>query len=286
MQRLSPEPDDTVVNGRRQGNKFDKILKENAEAFYAGLTRYLLHLRIVQTKDVPDHIQYTLERKPDFLKEATDTSGNTFLLHIEFQSENDRNMLCRVFRYCALLECRHRLPVKQYVLYLGRRKPRMLTRIVRDEYQFSYRLIAISNVDYRMFLRSNKPEEKMLAVLGNFGKEDPKKVLRTIIGDIKSCSDGDLAESRYLQQLHILVQLRNLEPQFDEIMVNLSNFFSLEKDPIYKRGQASGMTKKELEKNTAFTKTLLNETDFSVAKIAGLVGVDEDFVEGVKKNLK
>ena len=39
------------------------------------------------------------------------------------------------------------------------------------------------------------------------------------------------------------------------------------------------------EKEVAFTKSLLTSTDFNVEKIAQLVGVTEDFVLKIKKDL-
>ena len=50
-------------------------------------------------------------------------------------------------------------------------------------------------------------------------------------------------------------------------------------------GLEKGMTQKELEKDLAFTKSLLNSTAFNTAKIAQLVGVNEDFVLKVKMDL-
>jgi hypothetical protein len=47
------------------------------------------------------------------------------------------------------------------------------------------------------------------------------------------------------------------------------------------QAENKGMTKNEL----AFTKSLLHSTDFNTAKIAELVGVSEDFVLKVKKEL-
>ena len=45
------------------------------------------------------------------------------------------------------------------------------------------------------------------------------------------------------------------------------------------------MTQKELEKNLNFTRNLLTSTNFSIAKIAQLVGVNEDFVLRVKDEI-
>ena len=52
------------------------------------------------------------------------------------------------------------------------------------------------------------------------------------------------------------------------------------------KGLQQGMAEKEREKNTVFTRRLLQSTTFSTAQIAELVGVSEDFVEQVRADLE
>jgi hypothetical protein len=51
------------------------------------------------------------------------------------------------------------------------------------------------------------------------------------------------------------------------------------------QARKEGMVEVELEKHTFFTKNLLNLTDLNTSKIAALVGVSQDFVLKVKKDL-
>ncbi len=46
-------------------NHFDKIFKENSEAWILPLARKLLDLDPEKLEEVPDDLQRTLERKPD-----------------------------------------------------------------------------------------------------------------------------------------------------------------------------------------------------------------------------
>jgi hypothetical protein len=52
-----------------------------------------------------------------------------------------------------------------------------------------------------------------------------------------------------------------------------------------KEGREEGMSIKEIEDKTNFTKNLLTQTDFSEEKIASLVGVEIEFVKQVKSSL-
>jgi hypothetical protein len=52
-------------------------------------------------------------------------------------------------------------------------------------------------------------------------------------------------------------------------------------DQAEKKGMEKGMNKKDI----AFTRKLLSSTNFTIGEIAQLVGVTEDFVLKVKKEL-
>lgn len=55
----------------------DKIVKENIELIMLPLGRKVLGMAEPEGMiEIPDDLQYTIERKPDFLKLITDASGN------------------------------------------------------------------------------------------------------------------------------------------------------------------------------------------------------------------
>jgi hypothetical protein len=114
----------------------------------------------------------------------------------------------------------------------------------------------------------------MLAILGDFGKKDPEKAVREIMEQVIATSDGDLIQKKYLNQLRILAQIRNLAPVNKMIMESLSKYFREDRDMFYIRGEQKG----EL-------KNLLFANKFTVSEIATYASVTEDFVEKVKKTL-
>ncbi len=265
-----------------QVNQYDKILKENIEAALPGLIRNLLGIHAVHTEELPDDIQHTKERKPDVLKKVTDKNGETFVLHIEFQVKDELEMVYRMAEYYIMLFRRYQLRVQQYVIYIGADNPGMPDHIVSEQMNFKYRLISLSAVDYHLLLHSDKPEEKMLAILANFGDSKPKQIIENIVNQVVTASKGNFTKLRHIQQLRILAQLRNLAPDSLQIMDSIANYFSEEKDILYRRGELKGM-KKEKE---IFVKNLLLNTDFTIAKIAGLANATESFVKKIKKTLK
>jgi hypothetical protein len=140
------------------------------EAALPGIIEHLLGLDIISSEELPDDIQHTRERRPDLLKKVTDGAGKNYVRHIEYQATNDKDMAYRMAEYSIMLQWKYRLEVKQYVVYIGMGKSSMPQSIVTEDFQFKYRVLALSSIDYKIFLNSDKPEEKILAILAKLKK--------------------------------------------------------------------------------------------------------------------
>jgi predicted transposase/invertase (TIGR01784 family) len=228
-----------------QVNQYDKIFRENMEAALPGVIEHVLGLDIVHSAEIPDDIQHTKERKPDMLKKVTDSSGKTFVLHIEYQVKNEKQMVYRMAEYHIMLLRKYLLPVEQFVLFMGAGKASMPTEINEERHKFNYRLIALSEINYKIFLKSDKAEEKILAILANFENDGDDLALQNILKGVRATEQGDFAESRYFEQLRILAQLRKLDIKFAEAMESITKFFKEEKDPFFQRGEAKGEARGE-----------------------------------------
>jgi len=182
-----------------QAGQYDKIIKENLEITLPVIIRDVLGLDIAHSEELPDDIQHTKERKPDALKKVTDMAGHTYVLQVEFQLEDERDMVYRMAEYSVMLMRRYRLPVKQYVIFLRDTEPAMPTYIDTENHKFSYNLIRIAEASYKLFLKADNPEVKMLGILANFGKEDSYEAVKSIVDEVQSFTKGDFAESRYFK---------------------------------------------------------------------------------------
>jgi len=243
--------------------------------------RNVLGIHAIKTEDLPDGVQHTKERHPDVLKKITDEAGDTYVLHIEFQSRSAPAMVYRMAEYFVMLSRLYKLEVRQYVIYIGPGRPDLSVRWYCRQMQFHYDLIILSEIDYQLLLSSNDPSEKILAILADFKGNTPTAIIEQIITQIIDSAEGQLDPARHINQLRILSQLRNLEEQISETMESIATFFSIERDPFYQRGERKGETKKAAE----IVKNLLRTTDFSVTRIAGLAEVTEEFVLEVKRSL-
>lgn len=283
--------------GDRQIHQYDKILRENLEAALPGLVKRLLDIHAVYSEELPDDVQHTKERKPDVLKKVTDKNGQTFVLHIEWQVTDEKEMVFRMAEYFYMLWRRYRLPVRQYVIYIGEGIPTMTDHIHSVQSSFSYHLIVLSSIDYRLLLEADTPEEKILAILANFGNGDSQHIVKTIVNEVIAASDGEFATLRHIQQLYILSQLRIFEPENTAIMESIATWWKIERDPAYiigqrdgieqgiERGIKKGIEKGQAKERLAVVKALLLNTNHTISEIAHLVNVSEVLVRKVKKSL-
>jgi hypothetical protein len=263
---------------KKQANQYDKIFKENIEAVIPSLMQNVLRIDAVLVEDLPNDIQHTKERKPDVLKKITDTDGSIFILHIEFQVANESEMIYRMGEYYFMLARKFKLPIRQFVIFIGSIKPRMTTKIEFPFLKFEFPLISLINIDYGLFLKSNKPEEVILSILADFTDNSIDSVLKQIISRLEETTEGGLALKRYFKQLRVLAQLRKLEQKLkDIVMDNIAKYIDEERDVAFLVGQEKAEER--------FVKNLLAKMSLTLEQIADIAGVSIDFVKQVKQKI-
>ncbi|GAB2557286.1 RpnC/YadD family protein [Spirosoma areae] len=227
-------------------------------------------------KNCQTDIQHTKERKPDVLKKIKDMQGKIFVLHLEFQLVDEPGMVYRMADYHIMLARKYKIPIRQYVLFLGSGIPKMETRYESELMRYEFPLIAFTNLDYHTFLESEQPEEVILGVLADFKGESPETVLHQIIQRVEETTRGDLALKRYFSQLRVLAQLRNLGQTLRDLaMDSITKFVSVEKDAAYMVAQEKEQIK--------FVTNLPSKTDFELEKVADIAGVSLEFVRSVQQ---
>ncbi|MEM6845394.1 MAG: hypothetical protein AAF632_24490 [Bacteroidota bacterium] len=222
-------------------NDYDKIIRENIEAIILPLAGRLFELDIKSMEEVPDELQVTLERKPDFLKRITTRDNQNAILHIEFQSTNDGGMVYRMLEYYALLLRKHRSPIIQFVVYLGREKPMMDTTWSAINIDFQYTLRSLRDYDYQNLVASDVPEEVILAVLSDFQDQPPEEIIRLILEKIVQVAPDELKLQRYLRQLGVLSKLRSLQPLTLEKIDNMPIEYDIQTDYLFMKGKEAGI---------------------------------------------
>jgi len=254
--------------------EFDKIIKENIEKIFQPILNKLLDLSIAQSFEIKDKIQRTLEREPDFLKRVIDTEGNEFILHLEFQTNDNPEMVYRMAEYKAILQRKYRLPVSQFVIYLGDSKPNMQTQLAKPERITGFKLKDIHQLSTQSILESDIPEEIILAVLTDYPKTNAIKVIGSIIEKLQQCVGSEDELFRFIQQLLVLARLRKLHLETKQIIEAMPITYDITKDELYLEGLEKGIEK---DKHAVILKALKSQK-LTIEEIADLVDVSVDYV--------
>jgi hypothetical protein len=124
-------------------NDYDKIFKENIAAIFLPLTEKYLGIRITRSEELKDKLQTTIEKEPDFIRLVENDRNERFILQLEFQSVDEDGMIYRMQEYYSLLRRKYQLPVKQFVMYLGRKPSAMQTTLPPEEIFSGFPLLSM-----------------------------------------------------------------------------------------------------------------------------------------------
>jgi predicted transposase YdaD len=272
------------------GNDYDKILKENIAGLLLPLTEKYLGIKIKDSQELKDKLQTTIEKEPDFIRIVRTDTDEEFILHLEFQTRDEEGMVYRMQEYYGLLRRKHGLPVKQFVIYLGRKTSRMKTQLPPGEVFTGFALKSLKDYSYESLLDSQVPEEIILAVLADFRKHNPAEVLKRILERLKEVGEEEITLRKYVRQLSILVRLRNLTRETHKQVQDMGLLYDITKDYLYQEGLVKGVEEgvakgREEEKKKNIAKMLLKQKS-SVEEIADFFEVTVAYVEAVARELK
>ena len=294
-----------VKTPKKEGNAFDKIFKEIIEKIFRPLVEKKLGIKIVEATPLKEKMQTTIELEMDFFYEIVPEIGERFILHLEFESGNNLEMIFRVGEYHGLSFRRFKLPVRHVVIYLGMEKPTMRTVLRPEEVFEGFDLLDVHTLDTNELLSSQIPEVVLIAILSDYEIEQAETVLRLIVGKLKALVKNKRILKRYINQLMMLSRLRKIEDLTIKIAEEMPIHYDFENDTLYLRGTEKGITqgiaqgitrgiaqgitqgRKEeaAAKDRSFVMSLLLEAERSDEKIARLAGVSLAYVQKIRSEL-
>jgi hypothetical protein len=247
------------------------------------LLQEVLGLELPKLVDLKDKFQTTLEREMDNLKlvKHEDPLDN-YGLHWEFQT-NDADLCSRNLLYFALFLDRHKLPLKQFVIYLGDDPPK---KILNNEYDFdnlkyNFEVIIFKQLPKDLFLQAKPPEVVILAILADFGKDQPEKVVRQILQNLQKIVGKVPRLKKYQQQLQVLSRLRKLSG-ITKIEIEAMPFhYEIETDALYLEGIEKGIEKGIETNKSSAVKRMLQQKKYTIKEIMLILEVDEPFVRKI-----
>ncbi len=259
-------------------NDYDKILKENIASLLLPLAEKYLGISIKDSHELKDKLQTTIEKEPDFIRVVQADGEETFILHIEFQTQDEERMIYRMQEYYGLLRRKYMLPVRQFVIYLGKKASRMQTTLAPEETFTGFSLKSLRDYSYASLLDSHIPEEIILAVLSDFKKQKPADVIRQILNKLKDTGMEEIRLRKYIRQLSVLARLRNLTKETHQQIQDMGLTYNIKKDYLYQEGQKN--------KEEELIVELLKDGTLGVEKIAALTKVPVERVKQLAKELK
>lgn len=233
-----------------ESRSYDKILKENIEEIIIPLLDKWLGQPIRIRRRLTEKLQTTTEREADFLAEVESEIGGKFLLHIEFQTKAERDMIYRVGEYHAIIQRKYRLPIKHLVILLGKRPLRMRNELPEEEVFRSFEILSLHDFDYRDLALSSVAGEVILAILADFKNRKPEVVVRLLKQRLIEICNDHAQLKKYVRQLTELSRLRNLEELVIKTFEAMPITYDVSKDYLYNRGIQEGK-EQGLEKGIA-----------------------------------
>ncbi|MFW5760804.1 MAG: hypothetical protein ACOCXH_07495 [Cyclobacteriaceae bacterium] len=230
------------------GNDYDKIFKENITAILLPLAEKILGINIKNSRPIKDKLQDTVEREADYLSIVEQNDGKKFILHLEFQTTNETNMVERMQLYFSLLRRKYSLPVVQKVLYFGNRPAKMRTELKPEEIFIGFELISLNQQSYKNFIDSSIPEELILTILTNFEGKDEAAIIIDVIKKLRETNLSEIAFKKYVRQLIVLSRLRGLNEYIKTALQKMPITYNIEEDAFYKEGLKRGLEKVKKEK--------------------------------------
>ena len=193
--------------------KKDLVSKEIIKEILKDIAKYFLNL------EIGDNITFLDKELKRIEKREADIVANIndeFILHLEIQNSNDKNMPIRMARYYLDILSVTSLPIKQYVIYIGKQKPNFKTELNRDLILYKYNFIDVKTIDCDLLLKQNSPDALVLAILCDFKDKNPKDVIQYIINNLKKHTEGN-DYKKYVLMLETLSSNRDLETTVKEV---------------------------------------------------------------------
>ena len=237
-------------------NRFDITLKEVFEGIEEEFCKLFLGLKIKKATKQNIELNKIEEKKADYIAKIIDEENKEYILHLEFQVTNHKNMNIRMLRYWSEIYQRYNLPIIQIVVYVGKEKLKMKNKIISNtpysKIDFEYKLIDIRELDCNLLLQTNNPDLLVLSILCDIKEEKSKFIHKLLLKLSDIIKDDDNQFKNYMLKLETLSDLRNLNETIKKEEDMLEGYkVPVERLPSYQlalqRGEIKGKEEGKIE---------------------------------------
>ena len=223
--------------------KKDIISKQSIKRIAVDIAIHLLKLDIVpnEVELLATEQERVEDRRADLVVKLKLKNNQAFILHIEIQSSNDYKMPLRMMRYYTDIALAYpKLPIKQYVIYIGQQSLKMNGFVQELGWKYCYQLIDMKDVDCETLIARNNPDALVLAILCDFkGHNEQEMVNHIVLGLHELLKDDPKQFREYLSMIDILAENRNLQPHIEKASQMITQI-TVEKSGLYQLGKKRG----------------------------------------------
>ena len=226
----------------------DLISKQLLQRLLIGFGNRLFGLNIVEAELLSNEQARIESRRADLVARVREANGANYILHIEIQNDNQRDMPLRMLRYYSDIALAHLdEKIVQYLLYIGKAPLSMSDRVDGHDLRYRYKVLDMRDQDSEHFLNSNNPDALVLAILCDPKSLEPNALVAHIIKELRRLHGDKLDNLRdSLKMLDVLSGNRGLQDVVEE---TINMYIDEEKLGIYqavkKRSEAIGIAKGE-----------------------------------------
>ena len=169
--------------------------------------------------------------RADLVARVRNDQGKSYILHVELQNDNQKNMPLRMLRYYTDLALEHEdEEVEQHLLYIGKAPLTMADHVEARGWRYCYNVLDMRQLDSEDFLLSGNPDALVLAILCDMGEREPDAVVTHIVSELRRLHGSKLDKlSDSLLKLETLAENRNLQNLVKEkykMIVNIERLAS------------------------------------------------------------
>ncbi len=226
----------------------DLISKRLLQRILIGFGNRLFDLNIVEAELLSNEQARIEARRADLVARVKEADGKSYILHVEIQNDNQRDMPLRMMRYYSDIALAHAgEKIVQYLLYIGKAPMTMADHVSDDGWRYRYRVLDMRDQDSEHFLHSDNPDALVLAILCDPKSLEPNALVAHIIKELRRLHGDKLDNLRdSLKMLDVLSGNRGLQDVVEE---TINMYIDEEKLGIYqavkKRSEARGIKKGE-----------------------------------------
>ena len=226
----------------------DLISKQLLQRLLIGFGNRLFGLNIVEAELLSNEQARIESRRADLVARVREAEGENYILHIEIQNDNQRDMPLRMLRYYSDIALAHLdEKIVQYLLYIGKAPLSMSDRVDGYNLRYCYKVLDMRKQNSEYFLNSNNPDALVLAILCDPKSLEPNALVAHIIKELRRLHGDKLDNLRdSLKMLDVLSGNRGLQDIVEE---TINMYIDEEKLGIYqavkKKSEARGIAKGE-----------------------------------------